>query len=186
LKTDSLFYRLFHEIPAIVLQLAGQSPLEAEREAERYVFRSVELKQTAFRIDGVLLPRDDEQAPVWFVEVQFQPDEMLYHRLFSELLLFVRQNPTTHDWRVLLLFPRRSLEPQQVDLHRELLGSDRVFRVYIEDLPAIADLPLEIALVKLITEPQNRAVESGRNLLQRALTPKLCYPDQVHEENLAK
>ena len=175
MKTDSLFYRLFQEAPAILLQLGGLSPAESAQQASGYTFRSVELKQTAFRIDGVLLPQSPESLesnpydrPVWFAEVQFQKDQELYHRLFSELTLFLRQNPNIPDWRVVVLFPRHSLEPDRTDLYREFLQSDRVFRVFIEDLPDTANLPLSLALVKLITEPESRAIDAARDLLERA------------------
>jgi predicted transposase YdaD len=48
LKTDSLFYRLFKEFPGIFFELIGASP----ETAVNYQFTSVEVKQTAFRIDG--------------------------------------------------------------------------------------------------------------------------------------
>ncbi len=96
MKTDSLFYRIFQTAPGILLELAGASPTDATG----YKFRSVELKQTAFRIDGVLVPTQDvEHQPVYFVEVQFQPDAYLYHRFFAELFLYLAQNPNTADWR---------------------------------------------------------------------------------------
>ena len=51
LKTDSLFYLLFETVPSILFELIGQPAL-----APGYRFSSVELKQTAFRIDGVFIP----------------------------------------------------------------------------------------------------------------------------------
>lgn len=185
MKTDSLFYRLFLEAPAILLQLGGLPQDVAIQEAARYKFRSVELKQTAFRLDGVLLPLPQEDntdteldgvdsdvlghdRPVWFTEVQFQPDELLYHRIFSELMLFIRQNSTLADWRFVIIFPKRSIEPKRSNLHRELLHSDRVFRVFLEDLPPIVNLSLDLALIRLITEPQSRAIESAKLLIDRA------------------
>lgn len=69
---DSLFYRLFQAMPALALELAG-IPV-AGRAA--YEFRSEEIKQTAFRLGGVLMPAAEaREAPVVFVEVQYQPDE---------------------------------------------------------------------------------------------------------------
>ncbi|MBD2363563.1 DUF2887 domain-containing protein [Anabaena minutissima FACHB-250] len=52
MKTDSIFYQLFAEFPSIFFELIGYSP----DHAQGYQFRSVEIKQTAFRIDGVFLP----------------------------------------------------------------------------------------------------------------------------------
>ncbi|MEQ8972107.1 MAG: DUF2887 domain-containing protein [Coleofasciculus sp. C1-SOL-03] len=75
MKTDSLFYRLFQSAPTIFFELIGQSPAQAQG----YVFRSVELKQTAFRIDGVFLPPQDVPNPIaYFVEVQFQNTRKVY------------------------------------------------------------------------------------------------------------
>jgi predicted transposase YdaD len=67
LKTDSIFYRIFQTDPGILFELLGQS---ADL-AVGYEFRSVEIKQLAFRIDGVLLPQPDAlDQTVWFIEVQ--------------------------------------------------------------------------------------------------------------------
>lgn len=74
MKTDSIFYRLFQEFPNIFFELIGNSP----ETANLYQFSSVEVKQTAFRIDGVFLPIQDEEVPIYFVEVQFQPDTDIY------------------------------------------------------------------------------------------------------------
>ena len=183
MKTDSLFYRIFLEAPGILLQLGGLPPEVAAQEASQYEFRSVELKQTASRIDGMLLPQNNTpNRPVWFTEVQFQCDEYLYHRLFSELTLFLRQNPALSDWRCIIIFPRRSIEPKCTDLYQELLNSDRVYRIFLQDLPAVADLPLDIALIKLITEPESRAVDSAKGLLDRAQQENVAFlatPDLI-------
>jgi predicted transposase YdaD len=55
LKTDSIFYRIFQTDPGILFELLGQSP----ELAQDYEFRSVKIKQLAFRIDGILLPKTD-------------------------------------------------------------------------------------------------------------------------------
>ena len=71
MKTDSIFFRLFAVYPASFFELLG---LPAE-EARAYRFDSVEVKQTAFRIDGVFLPLgEDSEHPVIFAEIQFQSD----------------------------------------------------------------------------------------------------------------
>lgn len=70
MKTDSLFYDLFRHWPALALDLAGLDPAAADR----YEFRAEELKQTAFRLDGLLVPAADSDEPYVFIEVQFQPD----------------------------------------------------------------------------------------------------------------
>ena len=52
MKTDKLFYRLLHAQPGLALELAGLSAPYPEG----YRHRSLELKETSFRLDGVLEP----------------------------------------------------------------------------------------------------------------------------------
>jgi Protein of unknown function (DUF2887) len=52
MKTDSLFYRVFQTLPGLFFDLIGLSSLAAEQ----YRFHSVELKQTALRLDGLFKP----------------------------------------------------------------------------------------------------------------------------------
>jgi predicted transposase/invertase (TIGR01784 family) len=165
MKTDSLFYRIFQTAPSILLELAGASPTEATG----YEFRSVELKQTAFRIDGVLIPPQNENKPVYFVEVQFQRDDQLYHRFFAELFLYLAQNPNTADWRGVLVYPNCQIQPQQTPLHQILMESDKVQQIYLSELGAINSLPMGLSLLKLIVEPEQTAVEQARILLKRSV-----------------
>jgi hypothetical protein len=51
IRTDSLFYRLFQDWPDLVLELAGLAT-----PAAGYTLRAEEIKQTGFRLDGVLVP----------------------------------------------------------------------------------------------------------------------------------
>ena len=91
MKTDNLFYRLLQAEPTLAFELAGL----AVPEPARYRFTSQEVKQTAFRLDGIAEPPTDRlDAPRGYVEVQFQPDENFYPRFFSEILLHLSQYPS--------------------------------------------------------------------------------------------
>ena len=48
MKTDTLFYRLFLRQPKLALELLG-----LDYPNDSYQFSSEEIKQTAFRIDGL-------------------------------------------------------------------------------------------------------------------------------------
>ncbi|NJO85999.1 MAG: DUF2887 domain-containing protein [Synechococcaceae cyanobacterium RM1_1_27] len=71
---------LFQIYPGLLFELLDLPP----HLAQNYRFSSVEVKQLAFRIDGIFLPQQDGD-PLFFVEVQFQRDERLYARLFAEI-----------------------------------------------------------------------------------------------------
>ncbi|NET56876.1 MAG: Rpn family recombination-promoting nuclease/putative transposase, partial [Symploca sp. SIO2E6] len=132
MKTDSLFYRIFHNVPALFFELIGQPSRQG------YKFKSIEVKQTAFRIDGVFLPPENDPNPtVFFVEVQFQEDELIYHRLFAEIFVFLQQNPEFTHWQAVVIFPSKSLEPEDVGLYSLLLESTQVQRFYLKELEQV-------------------------------------------------
>lgn len=165
MKTDSLFYQLFQAEPGILFELMGRSASDAQH----YEFRSVELKQTAFRIDGVLLPTIlPTSQPVYFVEVQFQLDPFLYHRFFAELFLYLSQHPKTYDWQGVLIYPRRSLRSTSSHLYRLLLESSQVMEVYLDEMGEMETLPLSVGVAKLVIEPEATAPEQARRLIARA------------------
>lgn len=87
MKTDALVYELFRRWPGVGLQLAGLEPSRADA----YEFRSEEIKQTALRLDGILAQPEDSADPLFFVEVQFQPDGSLYCPLFAEIFLYLHR-----------------------------------------------------------------------------------------------
>ena len=106
MKTDTLFYRLFQTEPSLALDLAGLDV----KSARRYLFTSREVKQTAFRFDGILEPHPDQPFdPIVFVEVQFQPDPDFYLRFFGEIILFLRQYRTLRPWLALVIYPQRQV-----------------------------------------------------------------------------
>ncbi len=58
--------------------------------ADTYQFSSVEIKQLAFRIDGVFLPAADApELPLYFAELQFQADKKFSSRFFAEILNYL-------------------------------------------------------------------------------------------------
>ncbi|AFZ02110.1 Rpn family recombination-promoting nuclease/putative transposase [Calothrix sp. PCC 6303] len=162
MKTDSIFYRLFQEFPSIFFELIGNSP----EIASKYQFSSVEIKQTAFRIDGVFIPQSQEQ-PIYFVEVQFQEDLGIYSRLFTEINLYLRQNKPENDWFAFVIYPSRNIDTASIIHYRESFASGRITIIYLDELEEVASLPVGIATIKLIIENQNRAIESARELITR-------------------
>lgn len=71
MKTDKIFYTLFQTFPQVLFELTEQNPALAQD----YQFTSVEVKELAFRIDGLFLPKSESsELPIYFIEVQFQKD----------------------------------------------------------------------------------------------------------------
>ncbi|OAB61328.1 flagellar assembly protein H, partial [Leptolyngbya valderiana BDU 20041] len=163
MKTDSLFYRIFQQYPRSFFDLLNCPPSDAEN----YQFSSVEVKQLSFRLDGIFLPTDDTaERPFYLVEVQFQPDDSLYFRIFAELFVYLRQYQPPHPWRVAVIYPTRNIEREHPHQFRELLASNRVFRLYLDELDTCEDR-LGVEIVKLVVVSEDRAIEAARRLLTK-------------------
>jgi predicted transposase/invertase (TIGR01784 family) len=129
MKTDSLFYRLFQALPRLFFDLVGLPTLPAEQ----YRFQSVELKQTALRLDGLFRPPEDRSdLPLFFIEVQFQPTQDLYPRLFAEIFLYLKQYQPPHPWQAVVIYPSRAVDPGDHPHYATLLHSAQVHRIYLE------------------------------------------------------
>jgi len=162
-KTDIIFYRLFQEFPDIFFEIIGNSP----EEASLYQFSSVEIKQTAFRIDGVFLPTQGSENPIYFVEVQFQTDGEIYSRLIAEICLYLRQNQPLNDWGAVVLYPNRNVDTGDIKHYREFFTSGRVRRIYLDELGEGASLPIGIATAKLVIATNDIAIAQARELIDR-------------------
>ena len=164
MKTDSLFFRLFQAMPALALELAGLTV--SERAA--YQFRSEEIKQTAFRLDGVLMPTAEAQeAPVVFVEVQYQPDEGFYGRFFAEILLYLYRSAPPHPWRAVVIYPHRAVERLNERHYGSLLKLPEVQRVYLEDFAGRPAKTIGMRLIQLLIGNAEQAVIHAVALLRQ-------------------
>lgn len=165
MKRDAIFYTIFQRFPSLLFALVEQPPTGAQA----YRFESVEVKEPTFRIDGVFLPPEDASPKiVFFAEVQFQKDESLYHRFFSESLLYLYRNRTLYDdWHGGVIFYSRSLEPENPIMHRSLLNGNQVTRIYLDELGDPTQQPIGIKLMQLTIAPQDQAIDQARRLIQQ-------------------
>lgn len=163
MKTDSIFYRLFQEFPSIFFEIIGNPPIEANT----YNFLSVEIKQTAFRIDGVFLPVQGVDNYIYFVEVQFQSDSEFYSRFFAEIFLYLRQNKPQNDWRAVVLYPNQSVDTGDIKHYHEFFASQRVSQVYLNELSEAAEYSIGIGTLNLVISPAARAVGQARSLIDK-------------------
>jgi predicted transposase/invertase (TIGR01784 family) len=164
LKTDSIFYRIFQSSPDILFELLGRSPDLAQGRK----FGSVEIKQVAFRLDGVLFPSPDApDRTIWFIEVQMQSDPVFYQRFFAEIYFYLNLYPQTADWQALVIYPTRSVEPKNRGLYRANLNSEQVHRVYLEDFSETSTESLGIGMMQLIMADAVDAIPKAKVLLAK-------------------
>ncbi len=178
MKTDSLFYTIFQELPFVFFALLGIP----ESITSQYQFTSQELKQLALRLDGLFLPSvPDSQLPFYIVEVQFQPDPQLYYRLFNELLVYIRQYQPPHPWQLVVIYPDRQTERIN-ELHfAGFLQLPNVTRIYINELNPTESAALPVQLLQLITASEANAPNLATEIARQA---RLEISDISIRENL--
>jgi predicted transposase/invertase (TIGR01784 family) len=166
MRRDSIFYKLFQQSPDLLFQLLEQVP----DNPEAYRFNSVAVKEPKFEIDGVFLPPEGTpNGIVYFCEVQFQKDVILYERLFGEsLLYFFRNRELFADWRAVIIYPSRKMEQSRILPYEDLVYSHRTTRIYLDELGEIESLPIGVALMVLTTIDEADAPQVARDLLQRS------------------
>ncbi len=178
MKTDSVFYRLFQRMPGLVFELAGW-PIP---DLSGYQFRSEEIKQTAFRLDGVLTPPTEAlDRPLVFVEVQYQPDARFYARFFSEIFLYLYRQPLAQPWQAVVIYPERGVERAAEPHCAVLLDSPLVQRVYLEDFQNPVAPTVGLRLLQLLVGDPAQVIGRAQDLLQPPLEqpPSAAWPDLV-------
>jgi predicted transposase/invertase (TIGR01784 family) len=174
MKTDHLFYRLFQEHPEVVFELTGW-PLPP---AAGYTLHAEEVKQTSFRLDGVLMPAETApDAPMVFLEAQSQPDDGFYPRWFTSIFLLLYRQGRDCDWRAVVIYPNRATEKPPPRAFAPLLDLPGVHRIYLEDL---ADHPATtpgLQLAQLIVAEPIVAAAQTQALLDR-------YRDRLNDPRI--
>ena len=159
MRTDTLFYQLFNAFHSLLFELIER----LISEAEGYEFSSVEVKEKAFRFDGIFIPKAKDK-PIYLIEVQFQQKEDFYWEYLSEIYLYLNQSRPKQDWKAIAIFARRSYEPEPRSHVQEMLNCQRIQRVYLEDLVDRETDSFAIAIIQLILSSESQAVTMARRL----------------------
>ena len=159
MKTDTLFYQLFKSFHSLLFELI-ERPIT---EAEGYQFSSVEVKEKAFRFDGIFIHATNDK-PFFLIEIQFQPKEDFYWEFLSEIFLYLNQYRPKQEWQAVAIFARRSFEPEIPNYVREIIASNRIVRVYLDDWLDLETDSFAIAIIQLILSSESQAVTMARRL----------------------
>ncbi len=163
MHTDTIFYQIFLTFHTLLFELLGEPP----ENAKGYKFTSVEVKEKAFRFDGIFMP-DSGEKPIYFVEVQFQPKPEFYWEFITEINIYLNQYKPQQDWQAVALFAKRSLDVELLtNYQQELVNSGRIKRIYLDEIPSGS---IGMGLIELIVSKENQAPELVKNLMQRTKT----------------
>lgn len=164
MRRDTIFYQIFQQSPALLFDLIENPP----KNAGRYTFEAIEVKETSFRMDGAFIPPDTDGI-IYFCEVQFQPDPLLYERINAEIGIFVYRNrERLSDWAAVVIYPTRSIEQSRHKTVQEILDSGRITRIYLDELGKIEELPTGLGLMVLTILEDDEAKNEARGLIDRS------------------
>ncbi len=164
MRRDTIFFQLFQQFPTLLFELVPQPP----DRADEYIFDSIEVKETSFRIDGVFIP-PDATGIVYVCEVQFQLDRLLYERLVSEISIYTYRNRERFaNWQAIVIYPSKSMEQSRLGTVEELLASGRIIRVYLDELVPGEELSVGLGLMVLTTLDGDLATAEARRLIGQA------------------
>jgi predicted transposase YdaD len=89
-----------------------------------YTLHAEEVKQTSFRLDGILLPAATApHAPLVFLEAQSQPDDTFYLRWFTSLLIYKLPHLTREEIQAMLHWPE--VDIRQTRVYQDALAEGR-------------------------------------------------------------
>jgi predicted transposase/invertase (TIGR01784 family) len=162
MRTDTIFYQLFQTLDTLLFELIGE-PVE---NAVGYKFQSVEVKEKAFRLDGIFYPPDNTKLLVYFVEVQCQDKPDFYWDLCAEIGIYLRQYKPQQQWKAVAIFSKRSYDPGRLAHYEEFFESGRIIQIHLDELPKSESLALGIVQL-VIAKPKN-AVNLAKKLVMNA------------------
>ena len=161
MRTDTIFYQLFQTFNTLLFELLNL-PVE-----DGYQFVSVEVKEKAFRFDGIFTP-DSIDKPIYFVEVQFQKKPNFYWEFLSEIFLYLNQYQPENDWKAVSIFSDRETAPKKISIfQQELIANHRLIFVYLNELEDSDSIA--IGIIQLIIHPEKDAPKIVQGLKQQNL-----------------
>lgn len=165
MKTDAIFYEIFKEFPSIFFEFIGK----LDTNTNAYEFTAPEIKQRAFRLDGVFSPLEEfPNEPLYFVEIQFYKDEAFYDRLFTSIFLYFSQyQPPNPDWYAIVIYDKRSNEASFPLRYRALL-EPHLRRFYLDELVEEVGESLGVGILRLVVESENKAGNLAKQLIDKA------------------
>jgi len=164
MRTDALFYSIFQQFPQLFFELIGRD----YSDAQNYQFVTEELKEISLTLDGLLIPQADyEHNPLYFIEVQFQKKQNFYPRLFAEIFTYLYQKEVTLPWQAVVIFPTKNIEVEPSGAYQELMESNRVIHIYIDEIINNFQQNSELDLFRLFQSPLEETKTIAKNLIKR-------------------
>jgi predicted transposase/invertase (TIGR01784 family) len=162
MRTDTIFYQLFRTFDTLLFELIGE-PVE---NGVGYKFESVEVKEKAFRFDGIFYPPDNTKL-IYFGEVQSQEKPDFYWDLMAEIGIYLRQYKPQQQWKAVAIFSKRIYDPGKLEHYEEFFDSGRIIQIHLDELAKNSE-SLALGIVQLVIEKPQNALALAKKLVINA------------------
>lgn len=75
--------------------------------------------------------------------------------------MYLRQQQPQNNWRGIIIYPSQSIDTGETRRYQELFDSQRVRRIYLNELDEVNSLG--ISTIKLVILPEERAIAQGKS-----------------------
>ena len=98
----------------------------------------------------------------------------------SEIFLYLNQYRPANKWQAVAIFAKRNCEPEIIEHVQEMITSNRIIRVYLEDWLQQEANSLTIAIIQLILAPEALTPELAKQINEKVQQePDIDLQDQV-------
>lgn len=97
----------------------------------------------------------------------------------TEIFLYLDKTELTNNWRGVVVYPTRNIDTADTERYVELLTSQRVTRIYLNELNSTQFQSIGIETIKLVIEPEESAGTKARELINFA---RQEIADEVQQE----
>lgn len=182
MKTDKIFHKLFSYYPQFFFELLDKPEIADLYEG----YSSKEVKEKAFRLDGVLAPKQIPPAlflPLIFAEIQMQLDPDFYRRLWAEIFLYLSEYKYTERWKAVVIFKDKQAEPKRDTAYQALFEAGLIEVIYLKTfLKNIQRDSLGLNILRLIVAPTKQAIPLAQQLMNEThLTPTFSTEQNLTE-----
>ena len=97
--------------------------------------------------------------------------------------MYLDKNNPAQNWQTVVIYQKRSLEPTELIPYQELLNSDKVIRIYLDELsPDTSSLGLGI--IQLVVSQSQEVPQKAKKLLKKATEELTDEPTRQNVLNL--
>jgi predicted transposase/invertase (TIGR01784 family) len=157
MKRDHLVFNIFETGPGTFFELIGKPASEAAG----YIMKSIELKDSAVRLDGAFIPIEGNPGPVYLWEAQFKKVKGFYANLHTKMSRYWSHFDDERPIVCVAIFPNESCEWTGTQPHLALENNQQLKRIYPEAGPD----QIELAILQLFAIPESRVIDRVKELM---------------------